>query len=52
MPGFVTATDNPKKYQPGDLVFVVIGKGEDIREDLEKYGAITETPISAPRFTP
>jgi zinc protease len=35
-----------------DLVFVVIGHGEDIREDLEKYGAITETPISAPRFTP
>ncbi|MGD9341833.1 MAG: pitrilysin family protein [Chromatiales bacterium] len=37
---------------PEDLVFVVIGKAADIREDLAKYGAITETPISAPRFTP
>jgi predicted Zn-dependent peptidase len=35
-----------------DLVFVIIGRGAEIREDLEKYGAITETAISAPQFRP
>ncbi len=33
-----------------DLVFVVIGSGDAIREDIERYGKVTEIPISAPRF--
>jgi len=37
---------------PADLVFVIIGDAELIREDVAKYGPITEMPMTAPRFRP
>ena len=33
-----------------DLVFVLIGDAEIIREDVAKYGPVTEMSISEPRF--
>ncbi len=35
-----------------ELVFVLIGDGEAIREAATRYGEVTELPISAPRFRP
>jgi zinc protease len=35
-----------------DLVFAIIGDAELIREQLAKYGPVTEMPITAPRFHP
>jgi predicted Zn-dependent peptidase len=35
-----------------DLVIVVLGDAELIREDVAKYGTITEMAISEPRFSP
>lgn len=37
---------------PDDLVFVVLGDAEVIREDIAKYGPITEMAITDPRFRP
>ena len=37
---------------PDDLVFVIIGDAELVREDVAKYGPITEMPMTAPRFRP
>ena len=37
---------------PEDLVFVVIGDAELIRDDLTQYGPITELAITEPRFSP
>jgi predicted Zn-dependent peptidase len=37
---------------PADLVFVIIGDAELLREDVAKYGPITEMPMTAPRFRP
>jgi len=34
-----------------DLVFILIGDAESIRDDVAKYGAITEMSITEPRFT-
>lgn len=34
------------------LVFVIIGDAEQIREQVSKYGPITEMPITDPRFRP
>jgi len=35
-----------------DLVFVLIGDAEVLREDVAKYGPVTEISIIAPRFRP
>ncbi len=35
-----------------DLVFVIIGDAELIRNDIAKYGPVTEMAITEPRFTP
>ena len=35
-----------------DLVFVLIGDAAIIRDDVAKYGPVTEMPITAPRFRP
>jgi predicted Zn-dependent peptidase len=37
---------------PDDLVFVIIGDAESIRDDIAKYGEVTEMSITEPRFTP
>jgi len=37
---------------PDDLVFVIIGDAELIRDDIAKYGPVTEMAITEPRFTP
>jgi hypothetical protein len=38
--------------QPADLVFVIIGDAELIRDDVAKYGPTTEMAITDPRFRP
>jgi predicted Zn-dependent peptidase len=35
-----------------NLVFAIIGDAELIRNDVAKYGPVTEMPITEPRFTP
>ena len=35
---------------PDDLVFVLIGDADAIREDVAKYGPVTELSITEPRF--
>ena len=35
-----------------NLVFVIIGDAELIRNDIAKYGPVTEMAITEPRFTP
>ena len=35
-----------------DLVFVLIGDAELIRESVSQYGEVTEMPITEPRFRP
>jgi zinc protease len=37
---------------PDDLVFVVLGDAELIRDDVAKYGPITEMAITDPQFRP
>ena len=37
---------------PDDLVFVVLGDAELIRDAVAKYGPITEMAITDPRFLP
>jgi len=37
---------------PDDLVFVIIGDAELIRDDIAKYGPVTEMAITEPRFRP
>jgi predicted Zn-dependent peptidase len=37
---------------PENLVFVIIGDAELIREDVAKYGPVTEMSMTAPRFRP
>jgi len=37
---------------PDNLVFVVLGDAELIRDDVAKYGPITEIAITEPRFRP
>ena len=43
-----------KQVYPAEdnLVFVIIGDAEEIREKVSKYGPITEMPITDPRFRP
>lgn len=55
--GAVTAADVrdviEDVYPPlENLVFVLIGDAAAIRDAVKKYGAVTEMPITAPRFTP
>ena len=35
-----------------DLVFVLIGDADAIREDVAKYGPVTEMSITEPLFRP
>ena len=37
---------------PDDLVFVILGDAELIREDVARYGPVTEMAITEPRFRP
>ena len=37
---------------PDNLVFVVIGDAELIRDDIARYGPVTELAITEPRFSP
>ena len=37
---------------PDDLVFAIIGDADVIREDVAKYGAVTEIALTDPRFVP
>lgn len=43
-----------KQVYPAEdkLVFVIIGDAEKIREQVAKYGPVTEMPITDPRFRP
>jgi len=55
--GTVTAADVrhviEDVYPPlEDLVFVLIGDAAAIRDAVKKYGAVTEMPVTAPRFVP
>jgi hypothetical protein len=34
------------------LVFVIIGDADVIRDDIAKYGSVTEMSITEPRFRP
>jgi predicted Zn-dependent peptidase len=38
--------------EPDNLVFAIIGDADQIREQLTKYGDVTEMPITDPRFHP
>lgn len=38
--------------KPDDLVIVLIGDAEKIRDAVKKYGPVTEMPLSAPEFVP
>jgi len=38
--------------EPDNLVFAIIGDADQIREQLAKYGEVTEMPITDPRFHP
>ena len=51
-PESVAAVINDVYPSSEDLVFIVIGDAELIREQLSAYGSITEVPLSAPSFHP
>jgi predicted Zn-dependent peptidase len=51
-PESVAAVINNVYPSSEDLVFIVIGDAELIREQLSAYGSITEVPLSAPSFHP
>ena len=38
--------------EPDNLVFAIIGEAEQIREQVARYGPVTEMPITDPRFHP
>ncbi|MDH3410700.1 MAG: insulinase family protein, partial [Gammaproteobacteria bacterium] len=38
--------------EPDNLVFVVLGDAELLRNDIAKYGPVTEIAITEPRFRP
>jgi len=48
----IKAVINEVYPAPDDLVFVIIGDAEMIREDIAKYGPVTEMSITEPRFSP
>jgi predicted Zn-dependent peptidase len=37
---------------PENLVLVLVGDADAIREDVSKYGPVTEISITEPRFSP
>jgi predicted Zn-dependent peptidase len=51
-PESVAAVINNVYPSSEDLVFIVIGDAELIREQLSAYGSITEISLSAPSFHP
>lgn len=51
-PGSVDAVIDTVYPLPGELVFVLIGDADAIREDLSRYGKVTEMPLSQPDFRP
>ena len=38
--------------QSENMVFILIGDAELIREDVAKYGEVTEMSITEPQFSP
>ena len=48
----IAAVINDVYSQPDDLVFVLLGDAELIRDDIAKYGPVTELAITEPRFRP
>jgi len=48
----ITAVINDVYPQPDELVFVLLGDAELIREDVARYGPVTEIAITDPRFRP
>ena len=48
----ITAVINEVYTSPDELVFVLLGDAELIREDIAKYGPVTELAITEPRFRP
>lgn len=48
----IAATINEVYPQDEDLVFIVLGDAETLRESIAKYGAVTEMAISETRFHP
>lgn len=48
----IAAVINEVYTQPGDLVFVLLGDAAVIREDIARYGPVTEIAITEPRFRP
>jgi len=50
--GVIHAVINEVYPAPENLVFVIIGDAGLIRDDIAKYGPVTEMPITDPRFQP
>jgi len=50
--GSVAATISDVYPDPESLVFVIIGDAEKIRDEVGKYGPVTEMSITEPSFTP
>ena len=48
----ITAVIDEVYTRPDELVFVLLGDAELIREDIAKYGPVTEIAITEPRFRP
>ena len=48
----ITAVINDVYTTPDQLVFVLLGDAELIRDDVAKYGPVTELAITEPRFRP
>ncbi len=48
----VTAAISDVYPSPDELVFVLLGDAELIRDDIQKYGPVTELAITEPRFGP
>jgi predicted Zn-dependent peptidase len=48
----IMAVINEVYPNPDDLVLVIIGHADLIRDDIAKYGPVTEMSITEPRFSP
>lgn len=48
----IAAVINAVYPQADGLVYVLLGDAELIRDDIAKYGPVTELPITEPRFKP
>ena len=51
-PVTVHNTINEVYPEPDDLLFILIGDAASIREDIARYGPVTEMSITEPRFRP